>query len=39
MEPKNSHDELSAEQKEFVRNVVRDLALFASHMLGINLWE
>jgi hypothetical protein len=38
MKTKNRH-ELSAKQKEFVRNVVSDPVLFAIHILGISLWE
>src|SRR5580658_9898054 len=38
MKTKNSH-ELSAEQKEFVRNIVSDPVLFATHILGVSLWE
>jgi phage terminase large subunit len=38
MKRKNNH-ELSAEQKAFVRNVLRDPVLFANHVLGVSLWE
>ena len=38
MKTKNSH-ELSAEQKQFVRNIVSDPALFATHILGVSLWD
>jgi hypothetical protein len=38
MKTKNSH-ELSAQQKEFVRNIVSDPALFATHILGVSLWD
>src|ERR1700730_14476787 len=38
MKRKNSH-EPSAQQKEFVRNIVSDPALFATHILGVDLWE
>src|SRR5713101_5220172 len=38
MKARNRH-ELSAEQKEFVRNVVSDPVLFATHILGISLWD
>src|SRR5689334_6387013 len=31
-------DELSPEQQRFVRKVVRDPVLFATHILGIDLW-
>jgi phage terminase large subunit len=34
-----SKDELSAEQCEFVRKVMRDPVLFATHVLGVDLWE
>jgi hypothetical protein len=37
MKTKNSH-ELSAQQKEFVRNIVSNPALFATHILGVSLW-
>jgi hypothetical protein len=37
MTMKNDH-ELSPEQQSFVRKVVRDPVLFATHMLGIDLW-
>jgi len=35
----NTNDQLSAEQKAFVRNVVSDPVLFANHILGVSLWE
>ena len=35
----NTNDELSAEQKAFVRNVVSDPVLFANHILGVSLWD
>ena len=38
MKTNNKH-ELSAEQKAFGRKVVSDPALFAKHILGLNLWE
>jgi phage terminase large subunit len=38
MKTKNRH-ELSAKQKEFVRNVVSDPVLFATHILGVSLWD
>jgi phage terminase large subunit len=38
MKTKNSH-ELSAQQKQYVRNIVRDPALFATHILGVSLWD
>jgi phage terminase large subunit len=38
MKTKNSH-ELSAQQKEFVRKIVSDPALFATHILGVSLWD
>jgi hypothetical protein len=38
MKTKNDH-ELSAEQKEFVKKLVRDPVLFANHILGVTLWE
>jgi phage terminase large subunit len=38
MKKKNNHG-LSAEQKAFVRNVLRDPVLFARHILGVSLWE
>jgi hypothetical protein len=38
MKTRNSQ-ELSAEQKEFVRNIVSDPALFATHILGVGLWD
>lgn len=38
MKTKNSR-ELSAQQKEFVRNIVSDPALFATHILGVSLWD
>ena len=34
MKTKNSH-ELTAEQKEYVRRVIQDPALFATHILGV----
>jgi len=34
-----SKDELSAEQCEFVRKVMRDPVMFATHVLGVDLWE
>jgi hypothetical protein len=34
-----SSHELSAEQKAFVINAVRDPVLFAKHFLGLSLWE
>jgi len=38
MKTRNSA-ELSARQKLFVRNVISDPVLFASHVLGVDLWE
>ena len=38
MTTKNNHD-LSAAQKSFVSKLVRDPVLFASHVLGVSLWE
>ena len=38
MKTKNSH-ELSAQQKEFVRKIVSGPALFATHILGVSLWD
>jgi hypothetical protein len=38
MKTKNRH-ELLAEQQEFVKNVLRDPVLFATHFLGVELWE
>ena len=38
MKTKNN-TELSARQKLFVRNVISDPALFATHVLGVNLWQ
>ena len=38
MKTKNDQ-ELSAEQKLFVRKVVSDPALFATHVLGVDLWQ
>jgi hypothetical protein len=38
MNTKNNQD-LSLEQKEFVREMVRKPALFAEHMLGLRLWD
>jgi len=38
MNTKNNQD-LSPEQKEFVRETVRQPALFAEHMLGLHLWD
>jgi hypothetical protein len=35
---KKSDNELTPEQKSFVKDVVRDPVLFASHFLGLNLW-
>src|ERR1039458_2904467 len=35
----NSNGELSAEQKAFLRRVVRDPVLFAQHILGVQVWE
>jgi hypothetical protein len=36
---KMSKEELSAEQKAFVRKVVRDPVRFAAHILGVDLWQ
>jgi hypothetical protein len=36
---RKNRNELSAKQKEFVRNVVSDPVLFATHILGIGLWD
>jgi phage terminase large subunit len=38
MKTKNNH-QLSEQQKEFVRNIVSDPALFATHILGVSLWD
>ena len=38
MKTKTNND-LSAEQKAFVKKVVRDPILFANHILGVALWE
>jgi phage terminase large subunit len=38
MKKKNSQT-LSAQQKKFVRNILSDPVLFATHILGIILWE
>src|ERR1700730_15848788 len=38
MKTKTDND-LSAEQKAFVKKVVRDPVLFANHILGVTLWE
>ena len=38
MKTKTNND-LSAEQKAFVRKVVSDPVLFANHILGVSLWE
>lgn len=38
MTKKNSN-ELSAEQKAFVRDIVRDVVSFASNVLGLDLWD
>jgi phage terminase large subunit len=34
-----NNSELSARQKLFVRNVMSDPALFATHVLGVSLWK
>ena len=39
MKKKKTDQELSAEQKAFVRKVVSDPALFATHVLGADLWQ
>src|SRR5580692_4707646 len=31
--------ELTSEQKEYARGVIQEPALFASHVLGVALWE
>ena len=36
---KNNQEELSAEQKSFVKKVVIDPAMFATHVLGVDLWQ
>jgi hypothetical protein len=36
---RKNRNELSAKQKEFVRNVVSNPVLFATHILGIGLWD
>jgi phage terminase large subunit len=36
---RKNNQELSAEQKTFVRKVVRDPVLFANYILGVSLWE
>ena len=38
MNTENNND-LSLEQKAFVREIVRDPALFAEHVLGLSLWD
>jgi hypothetical protein len=38
MKMKTDH-ELSPEQKSFVRRVVSDPVLFATHVLGVTLWQ
>jgi phage terminase large subunit len=35
----NSQHELSSGQKEYARGVIQDPVLFASHVLGMDLWE
>ncbi|MFZ0678106.1 hypothetical protein [Candidatus Binatus sp.] len=39
MKTKKTDQELSAEQKSFIRKVVGDPALFATHVLGVDLWQ
>jgi phage terminase large subunit len=39
MMKKNNQEELSAEQKSFVKKVVVDPAMFATHVLGVDLWQ
>ncbi len=36
---KTDNELLSASQKEFVKRVVRDPVLFATHILGVDLWK
>lgn len=36
---KTDQEELSAEQKSFVRKVISDPVLFATHVLGVDLWQ
>jgi phage terminase large subunit len=36
---KSNHEELSAEQVSFVKDVVRDPVLFANQFLGVSLWD
>jgi len=36
---KTDQEELSAEQKAFVKKMVIDPALFATHVLGVDLWQ
>src|SRR5260370_7966229 len=38
MKTKNNQD-LSLEQREFVREIVREPALFAENVLGLRLWD
>jgi len=33
-----NQNELSAEQREFIKKVMRDPVLFATHVLGVDLW-
>jgi len=35
---KNERPELTTDQKEYARRVIQDPVLFASHVLGLNLW-
>lgn len=34
-----TQNELSAEQKSFFKKIVRDPVLFATYVLGVDLWE
>jgi hypothetical protein len=36
---KNDDDGLTSKQKEYLRKVIQDPVLFASHVLGVDLWE
>jgi Terminase large subunit, T4likevirus-type, N-terminal len=34
----NENDDLTPEQREFVKKVIKDPVLFATHVLGVDLW-
>ena len=36
---KKNSDELSTQQKLFVKKVMKDPVLFATHILGVDLWQ